>query len=337
MALPKAVQREVDAANKIAEEMKAAQQPPEGAKPEGAPPETPPAEAKPAPTISPPSDDSGWEHRYKVLQGKYNAEVPRLQADNRDLLARVSGLENMLASLSVQQRPAADQGAPSQPAGEKYRYVKDEERSEFGEDLYDFIKRAAREAVEPVVDQRFQEVSQKLGKTEKTVSSVAANVVQSARDKLHATLTDQVPTWEQLNTDETFLAWLDQEDPYSGSKRGTLLTQAYNANNAPRVVAIFKGFLNEHAAVSPPGTPAPSNASQATGGPQVNLDTLVAPGAPSAGAAGAPNEANKRIWTQADIAAFYRDVQLGKFRNNLTRQRELEQDIFAAGREGRIR
>ena len=44
MALPKAVQREVDAANKIAEEMKAAQQPPEGAKPEGAPPETPPAD-----------------------------------------------------------------------------------------------------------------------------------------------------------------------------------------------------------------------------------------------------------------------------------------------------
>jgi hypothetical protein len=337
MALPKAVQREVDAANKIADEMKAAQQP----NPEDRPPEATAPEAKPpaAPTkdIAPPSDDSGWEHRYKVLQGKYNAEVPRLQADNRDLLARLSGLENMLASLNAQQRPAADQGAPSQPAGEKYRYVKDEERHEFGEDLYDFIKRAAREAVEPVVDQRFQEVSSKLGKTEKTVNSVASSVVQSARDKLHATLDDQVPQWSQLNTDDGFIAWLDQDDPYSGVRRGTLLTQAYNANNAPRVVAIFKGFLNEHAAVSAPGTPAPSNASQATGGPQVNLDTLVAPGAPSAGAAGAPNEANKRIWTHADIAAFYRDVQLGKFRNNLPRQRELEHDIFAAQRENRIR
>ena len=39
------------------------------------------------------------EQRYKTLQGMYNAEVPRLHADKRDLSNRVSQLEQLLSSM----------------------------------------------------------------------------------------------------------------------------------------------------------------------------------------------------------------------------------------------
>ena len=38
-----------------------------------------------------PADDPAAEQRYKVLQGKYNAEVPRLQAQFKEPAARFSG------------------------------------------------------------------------------------------------------------------------------------------------------------------------------------------------------------------------------------------------------
>ena len=43
------------------------------------------------PTEAPAEDD--WEHKYKVLQGKYNAEVPRLQQANDALNGRVAEME----------------------------------------------------------------------------------------------------------------------------------------------------------------------------------------------------------------------------------------------------
>ncbi len=51
-----------------------------------------------------PKDD--FVQKYKTLQGMYNAEVPRLHSQNRDLQSRVQQMEQLLATLSAQTNSA---------------------------------------------------------------------------------------------------------------------------------------------------------------------------------------------------------------------------------------
>jgi peptidoglycan hydrolase CwlO-like protein len=120
-ALPKAVQAQIDQANAIITEInkKPADLAPAPLA-DAAPASTPPAPAAapaPAPTPAPaaapaPAEDSA-EHKYKVLQGKYNAEVPRLQRtvhEQNDLIKELrqqqNNLEGLIAGMSATRAPA---------------------------------------------------------------------------------------------------------------------------------------------------------------------------------------------------------------------------------------
>jgi hypothetical protein len=348
-ALPKQVRAAAEEANRIAGEIKKAQD-----AANGVPPPDPAAAAQPAAGAAPATDQSqgqpstpqpaaavtplpveAWEQKYRVLQGKYNAEVPRLQTQLRDaqtkleqLQQQVIATQGIVASFSQRQAAApAGQGSTHVPQSS---LVKDDEIRDFGPELYDFIQRTAKQAVLPEVENQLNPMRQQVQRVANTASQVAQRATLTDQERVIATLAKEVPNWEQLNENEDFLNWLDLTDPYSGEIRGDLLKRAYQRNDAPRVVAFFKGFLNENAVVTPPPTPAPPQ-----GGPQRTLDEFVAPGTPKP-AAGAPNEAGKRTWTEAEIKQFYDDAAAGKFRRNPQRYAEIEADIFAAQRENRI-
>jgi len=326
MALPAAVQKQIDEANSIAAQVYA-------------PVTEPPVPAAPAaPEAAAPLPQAEWEQRYKVLQGKYNAEVPRLQAQLRDvnaaqqnLQSQLTGTQTLLASLSA--APRAPTGASDGiQTNSVRRLVKDEEIKEYGADLVDLIGRAARDAVMPEVDSRLRPVVQQVERTAKTTNDIAVTTAATEEQKVLAALSTQVPNWMQLNEDQNFLAWLDQTDPYAGERRGELLNRAYQRHDSPRVVAFFKGFLNENATVTPPPSATPNS-----GIPSKTLDQLVAPGTQKAGTVDSAQDGAKRIWTSAEIAQFYKDVAGSKYARNQDRRKELETDIFAAQREGRIR
>lgn len=335
-ALPKAVQKQVEEANKLAEQLN--QQRIDNVQP---PPDSPAQE--PAETTSeqssPPEASEGWEQRYKVLQGKYNAEVPRLQRTVNDQTSTISDLKQQLTSLQMmvaslnQNRNAAPVEQASAPAS-SLKLVKDEEVREYGEDLTDFIRRVAQESVLPKVEQQIQPMKQQVEQVKSATSQVMTKSAKSDHERLLATLDSQVEGWRQQNEDPQFLDWLDNADPYSGVTRGQLLKQAYDRYDAPRVVAFFNGYRNEHAVVTPPTSVAAQQAA-----PQRKLDDFVAPGAakPASGATDAQDGAGKRIWTQAEIKRFYDDCTAGKYRTNQERRKQIELDIVAAAREGRVR
>lgn len=354
-ALPKAVQKQIAAANQLAEQLNQERlkgvtpNPPDGgpgpdagSPPAAASPDAgqPPADGgQPAGSASAQPAAEGWEQKYRVLQGKYNAEVPRLQRTVNEqssaieqLRAQVTATQGMLAALG-QGRVAAPVGQGSAPAAPA-KLVKDEEVKEFGEDLTDFIRRVAQESVLPAVEKRLQPVQQQVEKATTDAATTAQEQARLAHERLLTTLDGEFAEWRQLNRDPQFLEWLAQPDPYSGAARQDLLSQAYERFDAPRIVAFFKGYRAEHAVVTPPPAAA---AAPAQGASQRTLDDFVAPGQPKAGTTGAQNGAGKRIWTEAEIKRFYDDCRSGKFRTNPDRRKELEQDIFAAGREGRVR
>lgn len=362
-ALPKAVRSQVAKANKIADEYykqlnagtpdpndapaggPPAGDPPNGGAPAGDPPAgnaEPPAGSGAAASSAPPPPPADWETKYKTLQGKYNAEVPRLTNQVREqgemlrnMHEQLTATQNLLASLSSQQQ--TPQASATPPAAAK-RLVTDEEIKTFGPDLFDFIKRAAAESVLPAVDSRVDAriapVTQKVEQVASTAATTAQRTAKNDRNSVLALLAAEVPKWAEQNEDPAFLEWLDQTDPYSGHPRGALLEQAFKAYDGPRVVAFFRGYLNENAALNPPQ---PSPAAGAAPKPQKELADFVAPGAPKTGAAVAPDGSGKRVWTRAEIGRFYEDARAGKYRTKMDEYTRTEKDIFAAQREGRVR
>jgi hypothetical protein len=340
-ALPKAVRAQIEKANKLAAEFQeslAVPTPPdENAPVQGDASGTPDGSAASG-VATLPADNH--EQKYKVLQGKYNAEVPRLQNTVRDqseairqLREQLTATQSLLASLNDQRPSASAQGQQDTPPAAS-KLIKDEEVREFGADLIDVMRRVAREehgTLIPEIDRRFAPVVQRVQQAAQVAEHVGVRQDQSDQQTVITMLSSAVPNWMELNQDLGFLEWLDQTDPYAGYPRGQLLKQAYRMHDGPRVVAFFTGYLNEHAAVTPK-TPTPP-AAAAPAAPQRKLEQLVAPGTPKTGAASTQDGSGKRVWTRAAISAFYN----GGFKGTPEQRKAMEKDIFAAQVEGRVR
>lgn len=234
------------------------------------PPEAPPAPEPPPP--EPPKPDDKWEHRYKVLEGKYKAEVPRLAADNRELRQK---LNQALADIEdLKNRPTQD------------TLIKPEDREKYGDDLLDVIKRAAKEET-AVKDVEIQTLKKKLDNFETTAA-------KNTEMEFYNSLSNAVPDWPTLNNDEGFLNWLDEHDELTGQKRQDLLDAAYSAYDANRVARFFKAYT----ALTQKNV-------------QSSQSALAAQVAPESGRVQTPPP-GKRTWTRGEVKSFYDQCRQGK-------------------------
>jgi hypothetical protein len=115
-----------------------------------------------------------------------------------------------------------------------------------------------------------------------------------------------------------------------------MLKDAYSRNDTGRVAAFFNGFLAEEAATRPASVQTPQPA-PAEAPAKVDLKDLAAPGRAKSAAGASSAPAAKPIFTRAEIAAFYADQVQGKFRGRDADAARIEQQIWEAQREGRIR
>lgn len=227
MSLPRAVLEAEEKANKLHEELlKQQQAPANGEPPSDPPPSDPPPADPPVPPQStndsptPPASgqDDNWEHRFKVLQGKYNAEIPRLAGENKDLKAKLTELEASLESLKNKPEPL----------------VKPEEIEEYGEGLIDVARRIAREELAG----KDAEINSLKAK----IDSLSNVTTQKVEADFFTSLTSMVPNWEQINQDPKFLSWLDEVDELTGESRQTLLSRAEQSRDAARTAKFFNAF-----------------------------------------------------------------------------------------------
>ncbi|GAG17309.1 unnamed protein product, partial [marine sediment metagenome] len=250
-----------------------------------------------------PAAEGEFEHRYKTLQGMYNAEKRRSTA----LEGRVEGMENMLAQLQTARdvSPQEDNDEPTQPES----LISESEIEDYGSDLIDVMKRAAREAVQS----EFDELRAENNQLKSLVGGVGQKMEYDDRTRMYAHLDtiDGMANWRDTNRDPAFLEWLEHTDIYSGEPRNTLLQKAFTENDASRVSRFFQGYLEEVAAVNQAAPNAPP--AKPNGQGQVGLETLVAPGAGHSGSADIAKDQG-RIWKESDIGAFYNAAREGRFK-----------------------
>lgn len=278
-----------------------------------------------------------WENRFKALKGRYDANEKRTR---ETLEAYDERMRNMSQQLTQATRPKL----PGEEVGETPPvFVTQKEIEDYGADLIDVIKRAAAESIMPMLKPIATEIGQMRARVETTESESGKQFLT----RMHTTMNDRVPGWEELNRDPNFIAWTKKPDVYSGLNRQELLQKAWYAGDSNRVAAFFEGFLAEEAAVDPAASqarmaargeqvghapPGPASTPQPAA-PRVTLEALAAPGRARA-AASAP--AGKPVWTAEGISQFYMDCASGKFRGREAERAATEADLMAAQREGRI-
>ena len=298
MNLPKRVQTALDAAD--AAEAAFIQQRAEHLAPASQNAAQVQAPVEPAPVVvppvvqAPPAPGKDFEHQYRVLQGMYEADVTALK---RQMKTMSDTLE------AVQAKPAAPAPTPS--------YV-EKDIETFGADIIAMVQRYA--------EGQQAQVNARLDALEGRVQGVSQQNAVTAEQRFFEKLSSLCPTWQAVNADPRWLAWLGQVDPVYGEPRQAALDFAQKQGNVDRVANVFNAFI-----ASVPATP-------------VADGSLVSELAPvSAGSPPPTPQALKPILTQKSITDFYRDVSQGKFKGMDAEEARIEAVINEAVAEGRVR
>lgn len=270
MALPSSVQKAADYADALEQQM-------QGQVVNNGPAQVTEAEVQTndEPVQQDQADDAEkLRSRYASLQGKYNAEVPRLHSRAKELEAQLQQLMEENASLRGE---IAKQE-------ESRSYLTERDSETYGEDMVDLVRRGAKEESARFASEAANLRTQ-VDELRKQMSYQAQMAAAQREEAFYAALGSQCPNWETQNTDPGFLAWLEEADPIYGFQRNEALQRAFEAKDAHRVSAIFLEY---------------QQAAQRSSNPlarQVNPRGVRA--------ASDHQSATARTWSQRDIAAFY--------------------------------
>jgi hypothetical protein len=317
MALPRQVEaqlRELEALEKqLAESQNPAPadpdpkpaEPPQDPQPQPAEPK--PVEPTPTPT-EPVVAEEKWEQKYKTLKGMYDAEVPRLHADLRDLKAQVDSLRKASETKPVEtKKPAAAE-----------KLVTDADVEAFGQDLIEVQRKVARE----VASEFRGELDAMRAENEKLREQLTSTGTQVSEASFEQRLYRMVPDFEAVNADPKWIAWLNEVDPLLRAPRSSVAQQAFNRGDAEGVahyVAMFKQTI----------APVEQKADK--------TEELERQLQPNRGATSAPPTSQKgKVYTNADIEKMFRKAADLGTKGQTDAAKKLEAEIDAAFMEGRV-
>jgi hypothetical protein len=267
-------------------------------------------EVKPADTSDGVSD--AFKQKYSTLKGKYDAEVPRLHQQVRELTDQLGSIQKGMEDVKK---------AESDKPKEKVSYVTDADREEYGDDLIDFQRRVAKE-VSQEYDGRFEQQEKVIAELREQVSSTDNQVGEMGfAQKLNVL----VPGFDQLDNDERWVSWLNEYDPMSRGPRRDQAQGAFDRGDADSVAHYVKLFRES---VDP--------VDQAKSNRQSEIEKQVTPNR------SASTSATKSMVGSKIYSAKQMDKAWNKTRNLNTSGKydeaaKLEAELTAAYMEGRVR
>lgn len=309
MTLPKAV---VDATEELAALEQHLQAPvtPVEPEPDGQTEDVPPAPEPPrvassdVPQEPPEVPEEKWEHKYRRLQGKYDAELPRLHQQVRELQGVIQHLQ--------QAPPAPPAPSPARPP-EPEKYVSDEDVASYGEDFVDIQRRITLDTTREL-RQQVDELRAQLAQQSTQVQTVS----------FETQLLEAIPGFRQLNQDPAWVEWLDEFDPMIRGPRRMVAQAAYHRGDVEAVKGYVDLFRQSR------GTP-PVAAPKADR--QQELQRQVQP---SRASGSVPPTGAKKTYTLGEADALFNRIQHLTAQGRIDEAKRLDAEISAAYAEGRI-
>ena len=322
MALPKAVQKQVEDVAAFDKAQEEAANPAQPQQPEDPQQPTlqvvePPASTAPAPATPPVDqrrDDGVWEQRYRTLQGMFGRETQSLRDALRESNERIDAL-----SRQQQQAPAA----PPEP---RARLVTEKDSEAFGADLVDMARRVAREEFGEREQAYIERINALTTQLTQQVGEVRETQHASSRDTFFSTLAARFPNWEAVQATEACQKWLGSKVPGANFLWNDVLVDAAEKLDAARAIEVFTAY-----AQTQPRAPQPAPA------PSSRRNELSRQVTPAKSAGPALTQGEKRTYTAKEYEdASMQIVRLMKA-GRLDEATQIENELNAALLEGRLR
>jgi uncharacterized protein YukE len=322
MGLPKQVEKQLKEIEELEKQLTV--QPEEPPKAEEATPpveEPPKAEAEQQPEVpeSKPevkpvepvaqesSEDKVWQQKYKTLQGMYDAEVPRLHAQVKELQSYVDKLRQ-----ETEAKPKKSEET------KREKLVTDADVEAFGADLIEVQRKVARE-VAMEFRSEIESLRAENAELQKQIQQTGSQIGEvTFEQRLHRL----VPDFAQINADPKWVAWLDEYDPLIRAPRRAVAQQAFNSGDAEGVAHYVKLFREATA------EPAANEAKQTEVQRQVQ---------PTRSAASqTPVSQKGRTYTTKDVEKMFQKITSLNVAQKFDEAKKLEAEIDAAYMEGRV-
>jgi hypothetical protein len=321
MALPKQVQAQLAEVEELEKELtahgKAGEKPEVVAKdtdieiPSEQQKEEPALEEVKPTDVSEVTDD--FKQKYSTLRGKYDAEVPRLHQQIRDLTEQLG---------SVRKDIEAAGKLKSEEPKEKISYVTDADREEYGDDLIDFQRRVAKE-VSHDYEGRFEQQEKVLSDLREQVKSTGT---QLGEMDFTQRLRQLVPDFDQIDKDSRWVAWLDEVDPMTRGPRRDQAQSAFNAGDAEAVAHYVGLFRDSH------------NPKEQSKSPrQSELEKQVAPNRSASSTAVASAGKGDKVYSTKEIDNAWTKIRTLNTKGKYDDAAKLEAELTVAYMEGRVR
>lgn len=287
-----------------AKEHQAVTDEPEVETPDNPPPKTDPAERH----------EDGletWKARYKTLEGKYNAEVPRLSQEIRQLKDALRDYQAELTNRANAQADAAQRA--ERPEDAIAGDINPDAYEEYGDEFKDLASK---------LQWAIHQVKSLKGENEKLrdqVGGVYKNQNQQSYDAFLNQIRSEHPAFDQQDQDPEFLQWLDTMQ--------INLPAIAESRDVQKALSVYRAWSDLTGRYKESSTPPVTSAHPG------NQNTVTKQVAPPRSRPAAP-QSGPKVWSRKDIAAFYEDVKSGKYSEQeaLT----IKHQIFDAQRKGLI-
>lgn len=266
-----------------------------------------------------PADDSkeevseSFKQKYATLRGKYDAEVPRLHQQVKELTDQMN---------AIREEAQAAKKAEAEKPKEKVSYVTDADREEYGDDLIDFQRRVAKE-VSQDYEERFEQQSRVIQDLQSKISNTDNQVGEVGfTQKLNAL----VPGFDQLDNDERWVAWLNEIDPMTRGPRRDQAQAAFNSGDAEAVahyVSLFRGSVE----------PVANGKSDR----QTELEKQVTPSRSASTVASKSSNNSSKIYSEKELDRGWTKIRDLNSQGKYDDAEKLEAELTVAYMEGRVK
>lgn len=263
----------------------------------------------------PPSPDKAterslvdFEHKYNVLKGKYEAEVPRLHQELADLKAELKSFKD---AKDEQRSKEEDDGILAAL------------KEELGEEAVGPLSKVVESRARKIAAEETQGLRESLSRLESTLASDRTDRVAQSESQFFDILDSRLPEWEKVYHDQDFVDW-SMSHAENGVSFNAIIDKSFDKQrgvfNAGRVLQVFQKYLDR------------KGASQQAADP---LEEQVIPS--SRKGSGQTQTTQARIWKKSEVDDFIRKVQAGKYRGKEADKDRIHNEILVALREGRVR
>ena len=266
-----------------------------------------------------PADDSieevseSFKQKYATLRGKYDAEVPRLHQQVKELTDQMN---------AIRREAEAAKKVEAEKPKEKVSYVTDADREEYGDDLIDFQRRVAKE-VSQDYEERFEQQSRVIQDLQSKISNTDNQVGEVGfTQKLNAL----VPGFDQLDSDERWVAWLNEIDPMTRGPRRDQAQAAFNSGDAEAVahyVSLFRGSVE----------PVANGKSDR----QTELEKQVTPSRSASTVASKSSNNSSKVYSEKELDRGWTKIRDLNSQGKYDDAEKLEAELTVAYMEGRVK